>query len=376
MQDCQTACASYCVRMKLLICVSVLLGSLLRLPAEEVRVWRVVGMGTFHASFVSYDEGTVRLRRHDGQILDVRVERLTPRDRSEVQRLAGEDARGSLPAGEVDRGAGRRALTWRAVVRGNPWPAGMLDREREALFQVSRSWNHADTAHVRIHYQDIGYARTVARQADFFYEFIAADLPGFRDRMPGRSSIVILANRRDWERFLAASGAAPEWAAAYVRGPVMFLQAPGTGQSQVAAHVLAHEMSHLVLNRFFPRPPPLWLNEGLAEWYGSIAWKAFQGRRALPHAELTGLRDPLPLAMVLAVEGYPADPQTIGRFYRTSHHLVGFLMLQRDQQAFVRFLERITVNGLPQMQALREVYGFESVAELEAAFHQFLREKN
>ncbi|MCC5847528.1 MAG: hypothetical protein JJU29_05480 [Verrucomicrobia bacterium] len=339
--------------------------------ASDMRTWRAPGSFTVRARFVSYEHGTVTLQRHDGDTLEVRLEQLTPADRREVARLAGDHARGSLPAGQMEAPTGRRELTWRNLRLGNHWPRGMSDREKDALLGLSRNWSHAESEYFILHYQQMGYARTVARQADFFYQYIAADLPGFQDRADVKSSIVVLRDAREWARFIEASGVAPEWSAAYVHGHVMYLQ--DTGRSRENAHVLAHEMSHLVLNRFFARPPPLWLNEGLAEWYGKTGWKAFNGQRVNPANELGGLRNPMPLAQVFSLRGYPSNPADIPRFYATSHHLVGFLMLEKDNREFVRFLQMITVRGQDPMLALREVYGFESIQALETAFHRFLR---
>lgn len=339
---------------------------------NPTRTWRAPGAFSVRATFVGYDAGVVTLERHNGERIEVRVERLTPADRELVMRLAGNEARGSIPAGQMERPAGRRELTWRNLNLGDHWPRDLTEGEQNALRGLSRRWRHAESEFFILHYQQMGYARAVARQADFFYQYIAADLPGFRDRRSEKSHIVVIRSQRDWETFIENAGAAPEWSAAYVRGHVMFLPDLGRG-GQTNAHVLAHEMSHLVLNRFFVRQPPLWLNEGLAEWYGHIGWQAFQGQRVNPGNALGTLRNPMPLEQLFALRGYPENQADIPRFYQTSHHLVGFLMMEKDMPAFVRFLERVTVRGEPALAAIHEVYGFESVRELETAFRRFAR---
>ena len=344
----------------------------LGVKAEELRTWRAMGGFTVQARFLEYEDGTVRLQRHNGELIEVRLERLTPADRREVQRLAGEAARGSLPAGQFEVPSGRRELTWRNLNVGDHWPASMTEAEKEALLGLGRGWQHAETRFFLLHYQQMGYARTVARQADFFYQFIAADLPGLQDRMGERkSSVVVVRNAREWQQFVENAGVAPEWSAAYVHGHVMYLQ--DMGRSQTNTHVLAHEMSHLVLNRFFVRPPPLWLNEGLAEWYGHMAWKAFKGQHVNPRREVGRLNNPMPLAQLFAARTYPERREDIPRFYQTSHHLVGFLMLEKDNQAFARFLRRVTVEGVEVMAAIEAEYGYGSLQELEAAFRRFVR---
>jgi len=341
-------------------------------PGPELRTWRAVRGFTIQARFVSYEDGLVTLRRHDGQIVTVRVEQLTPRDRDEVQRWAGAEAQGTIPAGS-GQPEGRRTLTWQALRRGDPWHPAIRDSEKGPLLRLSRSWSHAESQHFIVHYLQTGYARTVARQADFFYDYITADLRGLQDRDAGKSSIVVLRNSREWDRFLEESKVAPEWASAFVMGPVMYLYDFGANQSRLNSHVLAHEISHLVLNRFFVRDPPLWLNEGLAEWYGSVAWKAFQGQRVNPRNELGPLPNPYPLDALLSARMYPERPEEIARFYETSHHLVGFLMQRKDTPAFVRFLSRITVENRSLAEALREVYEFNSLDELKVAFLEFVR---
>lgn len=338
----------------------------------EMRTWRAPGVFSVRASFVKYDEGMVTLQRHNGELIEVRVERLTPADRNHVMRLAGENARGSLPAGQVERPTGRRELTWRNLNLGDHWPAEMTNNERSALQGVSRNWNHAETEYFIVHYHQLGYVRTVARQADFFYQFISADLPGFRDRRSGKSHIVVIRSLREWENFVRDSGVAPEWSAAYVHGHIMYLPDMGRG-GKANSHVLAHEMSHLVLNRFFARQPPLWLNEGLAEWYGHIGWRAFNGRNVNPGGELGRLRNPMPLQQLFALQAYPDGQEDIARFYQTSHHLVGFFMMEKDKPTFVRFLERVTVQGEPVFEAIQDLYGFNSLQELETAFRRFVR---
>ena len=84
----------------------------------------------------------------------------------------------------------------------------------------------------------------------------------------------------------------PEWTFSRVEGPVMFLQqAENTSSS---GDVLAHEMTHLVMNRFFERRRPLWLNEGLAEYYGEFAYSAFKGVKKSKRAQFGRLANAVP----------------------------------------------------------------------------------
>jgi hypothetical protein len=241
--------------------------------------------------------------------------------------------------------------------------------ERKALTDLAGSWRHAETQYFVIHYQQEAYARTLGRMADFFYEYIAADLRGFKDLAGEKSHIVVVRNPREWKKFMEAAGTAPEWATAYVYGPIMFVQDLGSGRDN--ADVVGHEMTHLVLNRFFVRPPPLWLNEGLAEWYGKSGWNAFKGQTVQPRRLFREkISQPMPLSELMSATAYPAD---VGSFYATSRYLVGYLQLKRDTRDFVDFLRRVSVDGEDAMKVIGEIYGHGRLPDLERAFHTFAR---
>jgi hypothetical protein len=248
----------------------------------------------------------------------------------------------------------------------------MTEKEKNALLEVDRNWDHAETQFFVVHYQQLGYARRVARMADYLYLYIAADLPGYKDQTEEKSHIVVVKDRDDWKEFLTLSATAPEWSGAYVHGKVMYV--PDSDDRKQNADVVAHEMSHLVLNRFFLRPPPLWLNEGLAEWYETFGWEAFKGQKVNVDENLGTYENPFPLEQLFRMSSRDLgnDREKVSRFYNTSREVVGMLKLRKDQQAFVQFLQMITVEGKPAEQALKTVYGFENTAAVQAAFDEFL----
>ena len=58
-------------------------------------------------------------------------------------------------------------------------------------------WLHAQTDHFVIHYEKKIFAAKVARQAEFFYDFIGQDLKSANDRMTNRSHIFIFRDDKD-----------------------------------------------------------------------------------------------------------------------------------------------------------------------------------
>jgi hypothetical protein len=79
-------------------------------------------------------------------------------------------------------------------------------------------WRHAQTEHFVVHYENGIFAAKVARLAEFFYDFISADLQGAQDRVSGRSHLFIFRNEKDWQTFQQKlhggrswSGPSPWW---------------------------------------------------------------------------------------------------------------------------------------------------------------------
>jgi hypothetical protein len=102
-------------------------------PAQEPesRIWRSIRGMRIKAAFEKYEGGYVVLRREDGKTVDVRFEELSPKDREEVLKLAGPDAGGSTPAGQIEKPSGRRASVWSALPVGkDPWPGLLKPEER------------------------------------------------------------------------------------------------------------------------------------------------------------------------------------------------------------------------------------------------------
>lgn len=232
-------------------------------------------------------------------------------------------------------------------------------------------WRHGQTAHFVLHYENAIFAQKVARMGEFFHDYIAADLTLNKDRDTNRSHIFIFNTKKDWELFLANYARnGMEWSASFVRGPEMYLQQTGGGAD--AADTLGHEMTHLVVNRFFAGHPPLAVNEGIAEWYGEFAYAAFKGVKKSKKQEFRRLDKPLPLGELLGAQGYPANREAIESFYLTSKYFIGFLMIRQPAKVFGPFFAD-TTSGLDVMAALQKHYGFADYPSLEKEFAKFTK---
>ena len=246
-----------------------------------------------------------------------------------------------------------------------PEDVGWLDRP-------DYRWKHLQTEHFVLHHDQKIFAAKVARLGEAFYAAISADLPNLQDRAaPARSHIFVFRDPRDWQAVVAGTPGLEPWTASFVRGQVMYLQETGTGVAD-KMETLAHEMTHLVFNRFLPVRLPLWLNEGLAEYYGEFAYRAVKGMGQSRRDAFRPLRHWTPLADLFAATDYPTDPDDVARFYATSKYLVGYLLLKHPRDRWDAFFGR-ALAGEPAMPALLDTYGWADVAALEKAFAQFAR---
>ena len=233
-------------------------------------------------------------------------------------------------------------------------------------------WKHLQTEHFILHHDQKMFAAKVARMGEQFYDAISADLPNLHDRTsPARSHLFIFRDPRVWKSVVAGTPGMEPWAASFVRGNAMYLQESGTAASD-KMDMLAHEMTHLVFNRFLPVRLPLWLNEGLAEYYGEFAYRAARGMGQSKSNAFPPLRTRTPLVELLGATSYPVDPAAVSRFYATSKYLVGYLLLKLPRDKWDAFFARL-LAGEDASAALLDTYGWADIAAAEKDFDRFVR---
>ena len=143
---------------------------------------------------------------------------------------------------------------------------------------------------------------------------------------------------------------------------------------------LLHEYTHLLINNHFPNAP-LWLKEGLAEFYSTARLSA-DGRRLTlgeaPERRPRELRkyELLPLATLLALDQTSptyADPAQRALFYAQSWALIHYLSEARAGRggALAQFTNLLS-DGARVEDALRQAFNL-SVAELEAGLAAYVR---
>jgi tetratricopeptide (TPR) repeat protein len=233
-------------------------------------------------------------------------------------------------------------------------------------------WLRVDTKHFDI-ISSSGDKRTRALAANL--ETLAAALadlhPRFQPATVSRTRVIVFARRRDSQPYFdlllnRKNAAATGVFVSQKDGGSMIIDDSGIRNSRTPFH----ELIHYLLATGTAKRPPLWLEEGLAEYFsdaqlgrGSIV----VGKPIREHVELLRRRGAITLDDVFAAK-YESDAAAAPVFYATSWAAVDFL-LSRDRTAFYEFLHD-TENGVDTATALRNRY-HKSVDELARAISAY-----
>jgi len=139
-----------------------------------------------------------------------------------------------------------------------------------------------------------------------------------------------------------------------------------------------HEYVHLHLRDNVPNAP-LWLNEGLAELYGSLQFsgnEALLGAPLVPYIRILREHDLLPLETLFSIgtnSPHYNEQDKTGIFYGQSWALVHYLMLgdRGRPEQFKRFLQQVS-RGESAAKAIEDSFGM-TLAKLEEDLRTYVR---
>ncbi len=147
-------------------------------------------------------------------------------------------------------------------------------------------------------------------------------------------------------------------------------------KSDEAFGILAHELTHIYFDSFFPasNPSPLWLSEGIATYiqsergYSTPNWLE-QNLKLLEGGSGFKLND-----LVRIEDMHGADEDNVRLWYAQSYSVVRFLMKLKAGNAFYTFCKSIR-EGSPAHQALYKAYGmpYNKLTSLEYAWRYDLK---
>jgi hypothetical protein len=219
----------------------------------------------------------------------------------------------------------------------------LTDRALTALGQKAlrirpTEWKHAETAHFIYHFFDTPMASVVSVEAEFSYRVIATELGKDTSEWERKCHLFLFDDEADWRMFQQCGGLDPWTGGIHSEGALFVRRNPGWKSENAT---LPHEITHLVLYRFFGPGIPLWLNEGFAEYAAARCRASFyraRGYSARPRANSVNATQYIPLAELTGAIGYPADETKVAAFYEESQKLVRFLSAA-NRKGFQQFLE-------------------------------------
>ncbi len=252
----------------------------------------------------------------------------------------------------------------------------LSDRSLSALAQRAlkvrtAEWKHGETEHFIYHFFDRPTASAVSVEAEFYYRVIAKELGRDTANWERKCHVFIFDQEADWAAFQTGGGLDPWTGGIHAEGTLFFQRNPGWRANN---QTLPHEITHLVLHRFFGNGIPLWLHEGFAEYAASRCRAAFyraRGYNSKPRSSVVNAADYIPLAEFVSLASYPSAQNAVMAFYAESEKLTRFLCAE-DKDAFLKFLDTMSKNASFE-SALRAHFGrqFYDLAALEKAFKPY-----
>lgn len=203
---------------------------------------------------------------------------------------------------------------------------------------LSRDWKRLRTPNLTVvGNATAGDLRRVAEEMERFRSAIGSFAPGMNLDSPLPTMVVVFHDDRGLTPFKPRNRGRPlDFVAGYFSPlPEQHrIVMSGTGRREFTYYVIFHEYTHLLVNQNVRRVP-LWLHEGLAEFYSTFAGSEQDGRtiigRPIPWRVATlAASSPFPLAKFTspaALAELLRDPLAIDRFYATAWALTHYLMV-------------------------------------------------
>jgi tetratricopeptide (TPR) repeat protein len=252
---------------------------------------------------------------------------------------------------------------------------------------LSRDWKRLPTPNLTV----VGNAREsdlqlAAEEIERFRGALTSLSPSLRLDSPLPLTVVVFRDHSDFDTFKPRyRGKVRDDVAGYFLPlpHANYIAMAPTGNRQFTYHVTFHEYTHYVINRNFKRLP-FWLNEGLADFYGTFAGSEKDGRTIIGRPVMHYIRalnsgTMLPLATFVSpveTERLFRDQDGTLRMYAQSWALTHFLLMGKDgarRKQLARFIDVVS-TGRPPDKAFVDLFGPDLASldrELTAHVRQF-----
>ena len=237
-------------------------------------------------------------------------------------------------------------------------------------------WTRVETPNFIV-YGETGERRVreVAEEFERFREALARVIPGAGTPAAVPTVVVVFGSARSFEPYIPRYNGKPIKLSGYFfASDDMNIVALADGDRENSLRTIFHEYVHVVIDNL-SRAMPIWLNEGLAEYYSTFqvdegGRRALVGRLIPSHLQLLNQRRHLSIAELLAVETSSAsynegERQTL--FYAQSWALVHMLVSGAPNRAsLLAKYSRLVADGTPSLDAWQQVFANQNISrELE-----------
>jgi hypothetical protein len=221
--------------------------------------------------------------------------------------------------------------------------------------------------------------RATATKFEGFHEALRRVLPSTTTSAPVPTVVIVFPNNAAFTPFKPQYQGKPrEGVAGYAAAGLDVNYIAMLSSEEFGERVIFHEYTHMIVANAVASVP-LWLNEGLADFYSSFALmdngrRAQIGRPIVEHLRLLNGSLRVPLADLLKVErGSPLynEGNRASDFYAESWALTHMLLNGQPSRVneLTDYLRRVS-GGASEMQAWEQVFG---TARTDAELRQYLR---
>jgi hypothetical protein len=240
---------------------------------------------------------------------------------------------------------------------------------QRALALHPEQWKHAETEHFIYHFSDPFTVTPVSVEAEFHYRVVAKELQREQPVGDTKSHIYIFQTASDWKQFQSVGRLEPWTGGIHSQGSLFIQRSPGFTSG---GNLLGHEITHLLMHRYYPDGIPCWLDEGFAQYVSKGARASYLRARnynARPHASTVDQQKLIPLAELMAMTSPPND--RVETFYDESERFVRFLA-STDKARFLSLLDALARHQ-PFDSAFLRIYAgeFANAAVLEEKFRVY-----
>ena len=237
-------------------------------------------------------------------------------------------------------------------------------------------WTRVETPNFIV-YGETGERRVreVAEEFERFRDALARVIPGAGTPAAVPTVVVVFESARSFEPYIPRYNGKPIRLGGYFfASDDINIVALADGDRENSLRTIFHEYVHVVTDNV-SRGMPIWLNEGLAEYYSTFqvdegGRRALVGRLIPPHLQLLNERRHLSIAELLAVEtSSPSynEGERQSLFYAQSWALVHMLVSGVPNRAsLLAKYSRLVADGTPSLDAWQQVFMNQNISrELE-----------